>query len=300
MKWKMQEGMPAMRMDAGYFYGHDVDDAGAEHSFFVLSCGHYQLIKRQKFETLRREGRQDWQILYIAGGKAHFYLPDGEQAACEGEAFLYPPGCPQRYGYFLNEKPDVYWLHFSGTQAGDLMKKAGLPELTVFHTGVHSDCALLFDRIIRELQLCGLYCQETASSHAQALIYLLARGMKEKAGPKSAAGPEIQQLVEWIHRHPEESLPITDYARRASMSVSNFIRRFKAHTGLPPQQYITRFRMSHAKELLASSQLPITDIARIVGYDNPLYFSRMFKKETGVSPRAYRQARDNPGDITDT
>jgi AraC-like DNA-binding protein len=291
--------MPGMRMDSGYFYGHDVDDAGAEHSFFIGSCGHYQLIKRQRFETLRREGRQDYQILFIAGGKAHFYLPEGEQVACEGEAFLYPPGHPQRYGYFLNEKPDVYWLHFSGTQAVELLKTTGLPELTVFHTGVHSDCALLFDRIIRELQLRGLYCQEMASLHAQALIYLISRGMKEKAGPKSAAGPEIQQLVEWIHRHPEESLPMTDYARRANMSVSNFIRRFRAHTGLPPQRYITRFRMSHARELLSSSQLPITDIARIVGYDNPLYFSRMFKKETGMSPRAYRQAGNLPGVITD-
>ncbi len=289
-----------MRMDSGYFYGHDVDDAGAEHSFFVLSCGHYQLIKRLKFETLRREGRQDFQILFIAGGKAHFYLPEGEQVASEGEAFLYPPGCPQRYGYFLSEKPDVYWMHFSGTQAGDLLKKTGLPELKVFHAGIHSDCVTLFDRIIRELQLCGLYCQETASSHAQALIYLLSRGMKEKSGAKYAASPEIQQLVERIHRHPEESLPITDYARRANMSVSNFIRRFRAHTGLPPQQYITRFRMSHAKELLTSSQLPVTDIARIVGYDNPLYFSRMFKKETGVSPRAYRQGGNIHGDIKET
>lgn len=279
-----------MRMDAGYFYGHDVDDASCEHSFFVLSCGHYQLIKRQKFETLRREGRQDWQILFIAGGKAHFYLKDGEQTASEGEAFLYPPGCPQRYGYFLNEKPDIYWMHFSGAQANDLLKKAGLPELTVFHAGIHSDCALLFDRIIRELQLCGLYCQEMASNHAQALIYLLSRGMKEKSGPPSAAGPEIQQLLEWIHRHPEESLPMTEYARRANMSVSNFIRRFKAQTGLPPQRYILRFRMGHARELLASSRLPVTDIARIVGYDNPLYFSRMFKKETGISPREYRQS----------
>ena len=208
---------------------------------------------------------------------------------------MYPPGCPQRYGYFLNEKPDIYWLHFSGTQAGELLDKVGLPELNVFHAGMHNDCAILFDRIIRELQLCGPYCQEIASNHAQALICLLSRGMKEKAGPPSAGGPEMQQLLEWIHRHPEESLPMAEYARRANMSVSNFIRRFKAHTGLPPQRYIMRFRMSHARELLTSSQLPVTEIARIVGYDNPLYFSRMFKKETGMSPREYRQSSGKTG-----
>ncbi len=279
-----------MRMDAGYFYGHDVDDAGAEHAIFVSSCGHYQLIRRETFETIRREGRQDWQLLYMAGGKAHFYLPDGELIAREGEAFLYPPGQPQRYGYILSEKPDVYWLHFSGAQALELLKKAGFPELSVFHPGVHDDCILLFDRIIRELQRSGLYCQELAASHAQALIYLLSRGMEEKNGQQYAKGPEIQQLVEWFHRHPEESLPMREYAHRVNMSLSTFIRRFRAHTGLPPQRYIVRLRMGHARELLASSQMPVTDVARIVGYDNPLYFSRMFKKETGLSPRAYRQA----------
>ena len=281
-----------MRMDAGYFYGYDVDDAGAEHAIFVSGCGHYQLVRRQEFETLRREGRQDWQLLYIAGGKAHFYLPEGEQTAGEGEAFLYPPGQPQQYGYFLKEKPDVYWLHFSGAQAAGLLAKAGLPALQVFHAGVQGDCVMLLGRIIRELQLCGLYCQELAAAHAQALVYLLSRGMKERSGQQSAASPELQRLVEWIHRHPEESVSIAAYARRANMSVSTFIRRFRAHTGLPPQRYITRQRIGHARELMVSSRMPVTDIARIVGYDNPLYFSRLFKKEMGLSPRAYRQASE--------
>jgi YesN/AraC family two-component response regulator len=56
--------------------------------------------------------------------------------------------------------------------------------------------------------------------------------------------------------------------------------------------------MGHARELLTSSRLPITDIARIVGYDNPLYFSRIFKKEAGMSPREFRQVGNTHGDIT--
>ena len=278
-----------MRMDAGYFHGQDVDDAGAEHPFCVNSCGHYQLVRREEFQTVRREGRRDWQLLYVAGGQAHFYLPEGEQTAREGEALLYPPGQPQRYSYFLKEKPDVYWMHFSGGQAEHLLEQAKLPALCVFRPGFQGEYVRLFDAIIRELQLKGLYCRETAAAQAQALLYMLSRGHFAQSGAQSAASPEIQQMVEWIHRHPEESQPMASYARRCSMSLSTFIRRFRAHTGLPPQRYITRLRIAHAKELLASSQLAISDIARIVGYDNPLYFSRLFKKETGISPRAYRQ-----------
>ncbi len=278
-----------MRMDAGYFYGHDVDDAGKEHSIFVSSCGHYQLISRPDFETIRREGRQDWQLLYVAGGKLHFYLPDGEQIAREGEAFIYPPGLPQRYQYFIKEKPDVYWLHFSGSQAQQLLTKAKLPEHTVFRPGFRSDYVLEFDRIIRELQHSSLFCQELASVHTQSLLYLLSRDLDKKNAPQATASPEIQKVVEYIQQHPEKQLPLSAYAKRANMSLSTFIRRFRLLTGMPPQRYITRLRIGHARELVASSQMPFCDIARIVGYENPLYFSRMFKKETGLSPRAYRQ-----------
>ena len=281
-----------MRMDAGYFYGQDTDVFGAEPDIIVLSCGHYQLIRRAMFETVRREGRHDWQLLYVAGGKAHFYLPEGELTLKEGEAFLYPPGQPQRYGYFLHEKPDIYWLHFAGEKAQTLLDKAGLPALAPFCPGFHSHMTLLFDRIIRELQQNGLYGKELASTYAQALFYLLSRGVSEKASQKDAAGPEIAKAVEWMHKHPEDPSPMSEYAKRANMSLSTFIRRFRSHTGMPPQRYITRLRMTNARELMDSTTLPITDIARLVGYDNPLYFSRMFKKEAGMSPRAYRQGEN--------
>ena len=284
-----RKGMLVMRMDAGYFRGQDIDKASAESDIFVSSSGHYQLVRQEMFETIRREGRMDFQLLYVAAGKAHFYLKEGELTLKEGEAFIYPPGLPQRYGYFLREKPDIYWMHFTGGQAQALLHKTGLPERQAFCPGFHSSVTLLFDRIIRELQQGGLYSQELASAYAQALFYLLSRGVSEKASLKDTAGPEIIKAVEWMHKHPEESSPMSEYARRANMSLSTFIRRFRAHTGVPPQRYITRLRMTNARELMDSTTLPITDIARLVGYDNPLYFSRMFKKETGMSPRGYRQ-----------
>ena len=279
-----------MRMDAGYFSGLDTDVVGAEPDIFVSSCGHYQLIRREMFETVRREGRRDWQLLYVAGGKAHFTLAQGEITLKEGEAFIYPPNQPQRYAYYLHEKPDIYWLHFTGDKAQALLEKAGLPAFAPFCPGFHSNMTLLFDRIIRELQQNGLYGKELASFYAQALFYLMSRGVSEKASQRDAAGPEILKAVEWMHRHPEESSPMSEYAKRANMSLSTFIRRFRSHTGVPPQRYITRLRMTNARELMDSTTLPITDIARLVGYDNPLYFSRMFKKETGISPRGYRLA----------
>ena len=73
------------------------------------------------------------------------------------------------------------------------------------------------------------------------------------------------------------------------MSVCWFIRSFKRYTGVTPLQYITTIRINKAKELLKDSGYSIQEIGSLVGYDNQLYFSRMFKKQTGCSPSQYRE-----------
>jgi AraC-like DNA-binding protein len=72
------------------------------------------------------------------------------------------------------------------------------------------------------------------------------------------------------------------------MSVSWFIRSFKEYTGSTPTQYILSLRISNAQTLLGSTNYNITEIAEIVGYDNPLYFSRLFRKQSGMSPSEFR------------
>ena len=61
--------------------------------------------------------------------------------------------------------------------------------------------------------------------------------------------------------------------------------------GMTPMQYITFLRITRAKELLRSTDYSIQEISSMVGYENPLYFSRIFKKQTGYSPSEYRSAR---------
>ena len=73
------------------------------------------------------------------------------------------------------------------------------------------------------------------------------------------------------------------------MSTSWFIRNFKQYTGTSPMQYILAIRIHNAEVLLQNEHYNITEISNIVGYDNPLYFSRIFKKIKGLSPSEYRK-----------
>ena len=88
------------------------------------------------------------------------------------------------------------------------------------------------------------------------------------------------------YNHP---ISIEEYARSRGMSVSWFIRNFKDYAGSTPAQYLLSLRISNAQSLLESTSYNVMEIAEIVGYNNPLYFSRLFKKQCGVSPTEYRK-----------
>ena len=73
------------------------------------------------------------------------------------------------------------------------------------------------------------------------------------------------------------------------MSVSWFLRNFKQVTGMSPMHYILMNRINNATSLLETTDYNIAEISAIVGYENPMYFSRLFKKQKGVSPTDYRK-----------
>ena len=79
------------------------------------------------------------------------------------------------------------------------------------------------------------------------------------------------------------------YAASKNISVSWFIQNFKQYTNTTPAQYIQNLRLSNAKSLLETTNYNVTEISNLVGYENPLYFSRFFRKQFGASPSQFRK-----------
>ena len=87
---------------------------------------------------------------------------------------------------------------------------------------------------------------------------------------------------------PEDNFTIKQYTKDCGLNYYRFIDTFTRHVGISPRQYIINIRMTKAKDLLMNSQYQISEVARLTGYDNPLYFSRLFKKTWGMSARDYK------------
>lgn len=82
--------------------------------------------------------------------------------------------------------------------------------------------------------------------------------------------------------------PIGRYAAACEMSESRFYLLFRRYAGMGPAAYRNRLRLTQARSMLTNSSLPIAEIAAYVGFSDPFYFSRLFHKLYGVSPRQYR------------
>ncbi len=104
---------------------------------------------------------------------------------------------------------------------------------------------------------------------------------------------QIQRVYEYIQTNISEQIEIQELANLVHLSPCYFIRLFKCSTGLSPQQYIIKFRLDIATNLLSTTDLPVSQIALVVGYKNPDCLSSTFTRHLLVSPQAYRKALHN-------
>lgn len=280
-----------MYTDSAYWHNSKIDFKDKKSPLFVGSCGTYHLFTRPKLPTHRPRGRLDYQILYIASGKGHFYFNGTEEIVSAGNMVIYRPKEEQRYYYYGVDHTEVYWVHFTGRDVKNILRKYGIPDdAHVIHTGTSLDFKKIFLEIIQELKLCKEDYEELTVNHLRHLLILIHRIINAKPkGKSSLLMEEMDRSVRYFHQNYSKVISIEDYAAEQHMSVSWFIRNFKEYTGSTPAQYILSLRISNAQTLLENTNYNVTEIAEIVGYDNPLYFSRIFKKQSGVSPSEFRK-----------
>ena len=105
----------------------------------------------------------------------------------------------------------------------------------------------------------------------------------------------LQRVLSCIEARLAERVQVRELADEIHMSPFHFARMFKLATGLAPHAYITRQRMGRARELLATTELPLLEVAARVGYQTQAHFTGVFHRYVGTTPRVYRLQHRNGG-----
>ena len=281
-----------MFVNAAYLNNSTLAVEDESKPLIVTSCGNYKVKNRAEVRTSRPKGRKDYQLLYIAAGQGHFFINGQERVVSAGNIIVYLPGQPQEYVYFKDDKTDVYWVHFTGSDVEKIIDYYNIRlSENIIYIGTSPDYQWLFGQIIQELQLCRPRFEELISLLLRNIFILISRNLIKANRADNSLENEVELAMHYFRENYRSEINVEDYALSRGMSASNFYRVFKQISGSTPLQYILKLRLSNAQNLLENSNLSIAEIASGVGYENPLYFSRLFNKHIGVSPSEYRKMR---------
>ena len=260
----------------------------------INNCGYYRVHTTPVIETPHPEGRNDYQLLYIAAGKGEFYFKGNKEPTIvtKGNMILFRPGEPQVYYYYAVDKTEVYWVHFTGWKVEEYLERYELPHHeNVFYTGVTPDYPWIYNQMIRELQLQRVNYEDMISLYMHHIFITINRYIKERRETKNDTINDIERAAHYFKDNYNKQISIEQYAEEHLMSVNWFIHSFKSVMKMSPMQYIISLRIAMAKGYLENSTKNIAEISNEVGYENALYFSRLFRKYTGMTPTEYRKKR---------
>lgn len=240
------------------------------------------------------KGRQldEYQLLYQPEGEGVFrsaHFPEGIPIKA-GDLFLLFPG--EWHTYY--PQPDKgwrsYWIGFKGKNIDDRVKAGFLsPEKPVYHVGFSTAIIGLYEEAYKTAVEEAAYAQQTMAgivNHLIGLMYSLERNIILN---KNTSHVEmINKARLRIRESLEGSLTIQEIAEELGVSYSSFRKLFKEFTGIAPAMYQQNLRLQRAKELLATTDDSIKEIAYRLNFESPDYFSSKFKIQTGMKPSEYR------------
>jgi AraC-like DNA-binding protein len=238
--------------------------------------------------------QEHFKIHYVNSGKGTFVCADQTYSLSKGEAFLISPNIPCFYKAD-HEDPWTYsWVAFNGLHAEMYIKRTQLshknPIIRCKEELVNpiEDCfQQMFEarhhEVSRDMKLLSSFYSFLAMivdtvEHQGAMA--LTNDTKEQY---------INQAVGYIEANYSNNITIEDIAKELNLNRKYMSKLFKEFIGWSPQHYLMRYRMNRACNLLKNPLLQIGEISQSVGYQDQLFFTRIFKSLVGCSPTQYRK-----------
>ncbi len=246
----------------------------------------------------RRKGCEDNILIYCLQGKGHYILDNKRYEVTSNQFIIIP--ATDKYIRYWADKDDpwtIYWVHYTGeniqplNQSLNLYVNKGPTQIPFNEKAIE-----IWQNIYQTLEM-G-YSIENLCNAAFCLHHLVATFLfpqRHVQHDKENDGDMITKTINHMRDNISQKLTVEDMAIRHSLSVSHFSNIFRKATGMSPIDYFIHLKMQKACQLLYAHDDKIKAVAADLGYDDPYYFSRIFKKYVGSSPEAYRVTAKNTG-----
>lgn len=257
--------------------------------FYLCYCGYGSCQPLQHFGPAVRP---NYLIHFITDGKGIFQSGDNKFSLHAGEGFIIRPN---QQAFFQADETDPWsylWIGFDGTRCGEYLSAIGLDEgQFTFRSPDGETLREIVQEMLKyntagienDFQLQGLLCR---------FFSCLARSLSIPLSSVPKNDREnfyVRRAVEFVHYNYANHITVSDMAKYVSLNRSYLFTLFQRVLKISPQEFLTTFRLTRAKEQLRLTNATVAAIAQSVGYRDPLVFSKAFKQMTGMTPVQYRK-----------
>jgi AraC-like DNA-binding protein len=257
----------------------------------VTHTGRFDHV-RGHFVT-RPQGRPEHILIVCLAGGGTVRLESHTHHLRAGHGIVLPPHRAHSYAADVRNPWSLFWFHFTGRRAQDYVAALDLePVHPRFWVQDIAQLAEAFEECYS--YVLGGYTDADLIGLSTAFARLLGRcrTLQRSASLRLRRTEDrVLRTLQFMRQNLHRTLTLEEIARHASLSVPHFGTMFRRQLNCPPLEMHIRLRMQRACELLETTDRTVAEIGAALGYDDPLYFSRLFRQKIGQPPTRYRRGR---------
>lgn len=260
-----------------FYHGNDA---------IVYTCGREECTPGHSYGPIVRSG---FLIHYVTAGQGIYRTQGKTYSISAGDAFLIAPG---ELIYYEADRTDPWtytWIGFQGIKIRDYLSRTTLLEHPVFRYDSDDRIRICHDKMYQASRF-RTNTDMAMNSVLYEYLFLLAEKFPQaQLSAEKRRDACVREALAYIELHYESDTGVQQIANHLYVSRTYLHRIFKEATGRSLKDYLIDFRIKKACWYLARTDYPVSVVARSVGYDDPLYFSKLFRQKKGLPPTAYRE-----------
>ena len=241
------------------------------------------------FDPNRGRVLQEYQLIYIVGGRGIFSNESGSYEVNKGSVILLRPGCWHTYTPIKSAGWSEYFIGFSGDMVARVIEMMFPGKEQIFNVGMHSSLVDLYLQAIETASINKLATQQLLCGivmHMLGKVNMIVRN-------QSVLSDHLDQIIEQakllMYENVMDNVDFENIAAQLNVSYSWFRKIFRDYTGYPPAKYFIQLKLRRAQHMLANTDTSIKEIAFALGFKSSEHFFSTFKRVTGTTPNNYRR-----------
>ncbi len=250
---------------------------------YLTDVGFFPLARYH--ERIRKEGIAEYILLYCVEGSGDIWVNDSRYHLAKNEAFCIPSNHPHRYCASREQPWSILWVHFKGedTQYYPFERCQVIKPTVAEENRMMSLFDLLFSALEDDYSLGNFIYISQVLSLILAQLY-----QRCNATAQNGQNKHLTYAIRYMYRHLHENLTLTRLSDELELSKSYLNVIFQKYAHRAPLEFFVHLKMTEACKMLKSTDLHVYEVAQQLGYADPYYFSRLFKKVVGVAPKEYK------------